>query len=129
MTREPNLARTVGHLTSMDRWSTTSSASTTAKLRAGSNYIATGDARKCSSGLIALISFALLIPVASKAESIAVRHVEGIPYGFLMLKILAGQHPAFIKDQGQFEQGGPAWRIELASLLHEGELQSPAGKK
>jgi hypothetical protein len=43
--------------------------------------------------------------------------------------ILAGQHPAFIKYQGQFEQGGPAWRIELASLLHEGELQSPAGKK
>lgn len=312
MTCQPNLARTARHLTSMDRWRTTSSASTTAKLPTGSNRSAK-PGRKCSSGLIALIAFALAIPIGLKAESIAVRHVEGLSYGFLVLKtaegkliaygdqaqdvhgsrvqsrltfrfkdgsfyqetteyserrqfrllkdhvvqkgaafkhpmetsidvpsgtvsvrykdddgqeklvnkhmslpsdlangimttllkdlppgtagttvsylaitpepqlvkvvitpadresfsfgrdtlkttryvlkvdvggvkgmvakvigkqppdrycwILTGQHPAFIKYQGQFEQGGPTWRIELASLLHEGELQSPAGKK
>lgn len=43
--------------------------------------------------------------------------------------ILADRDPAFIKYQGPFEQGGPAWRIELPNLLHEVELKAPASKK
>ena len=313
MTCVPNLARTARHLTSMDRSRSASSTSTAAKLRPDSYCRSAEAARKCFSEFIILIAFALAIPIAVKAESITVRHVEGISYGFLVLKsadgkiiaygdqaqdvhsgrvesrltfrfkdgsfyqemteyserrqfrllkdhvvqkgpsfkhpmdssidvpsgtvrvrykdddgqeklvnkhlslpsdlangmvttllkdlppgtagttvsylaitpepqlvkvvitpadtenfsfgrdtlkttryvlkveiggvkgvmakvigkqppdrycwILAGRHPAFIKYQGEFEQGGPAWRIELASLLHDGELQSPAGKK
>jgi len=88
----------------MDTWSTTSSTALIAKALAVSDYIAKGAARKCSSGLIVLIAFGLLIPVALKAESIAVRHFEGISYGFLVLKTADGKVIAY-GDQAQDVHG------------------------
>jgi len=104
MACQPNLARTARHLTGMDTWSTTSSTALIPKALAVSDYIAKGAARKCSLGLIVLIAFGLLIPVALKAESIAVRHFEGISYGFLVLKTAGGKVIAY-GDQAQDVHG------------------------
>ncbi|HEX5413541.1 MAG TPA: hypothetical protein VFZ27_16935 [Terriglobia bacterium] len=84
----------------MGRWSTTSSSATGRSLRADVGYSAARVGRKRFSGLIILIAFALLIPFALKAESIAVRHLEGISYGFLVLKTADGRVIAY-GDQAQ----------------------------
>jgi len=34
--------------------------------------------------------------------------------------ILPGEAPAFVKSEGPFYQGGPIWRIELASPVWPG---------
>jgi hypothetical protein len=32
--------------------------------------------------------------------------------------VLGGEAPAFVKQEGQFYEGGPVWRVELASPRH-----------
>jgi hypothetical protein len=41
--------------------------------------------------------------------------------------ILGGEVPAFVKEEGQFYEGGPVWRIELTSPIFPA-AQKPGGK-
>ena len=40
--------------------------------------------------------------------------------------VLGGEAPAFVKEEGQFYEGGPIWRVELTSPVFA--ATSPAGK-